>query len=178
MPGIFCWESCCRSDWAILGVVNRSQKDIDDKKDMKRAISDEQDFFNKHPAYRDISSRLGIGYLQSYLHKELSKHIFKLLPPLKQKFESEVFEINRNLERIHFPNETIDKEMIVSESHQQFSQYFKSALLGEGADIDLTKLSGGAKIGSIFNKTFANDINDMVYDEKANESQYIDCYSK
>ena len=148
-----------------IGVVNRSQEDINDKKDMKTALEKEEKFFNDHQSYRDIPT-LGISYLQQYLHKKLSKHIFRLLPPLKQKFEKELFEINRKLSKLQFPNQLVDKEIIVSECHQQFYRFMKSSLLGEGLDIDLSKLSGGAKINLLMNQTFAKQINKMVYNER------------
>lgn len=37
-----------------IGVVNRSQKDIDGKKDIKMAVEAERKFFLSHPAYRHM----------------------------------------------------------------------------------------------------------------------------
>ena len=148
-----------------IGVINRSQEDIKGNKDMKTALEKEEMFFKEHPAYKDIS-KIGINYLQQFLHKKLSQHIFRLLPPLKQKFEKEVFDINIKLAKLVFPNQLVDKEIIISECHQLFCQHLRSTLLGEGQDIDLSKLSGGAKISYIMNKSFAKKISKMVYNEK------------
>ncbi len=35
-----------------IGIVNRSQKDIDGKKDIKAAMAAERKFFLSHPGYR------------------------------------------------------------------------------------------------------------------------------
>ena len=35
-----------------IGVVNRSQRDIDGKKDIRAALASERKFFLSHPAYR------------------------------------------------------------------------------------------------------------------------------
>jgi len=35
-----------------IGVVNRSQKDIDGRKDIRTAMASERKFFLSHPAYR------------------------------------------------------------------------------------------------------------------------------
>ena len=35
-----------------IGIVNRSQKDIDGRKDIKAAMAAERKFFLSHPAYR------------------------------------------------------------------------------------------------------------------------------
>uniref|UniRef100_A0A672UXG2 dynamin GTPase n=1 Tax=Strigops habroptila TaxID=2489341 RepID=A0A672UXG2_STRHB len=42
-----------------IGVVNRSQKDIDGKKDIRAALAAERKFFLSHPAYRHMADRMG-----------------------------------------------------------------------------------------------------------------------
>jgi hypothetical protein len=52
-----------------VGVVNRSQKDIDGKKDIKAAMVAERKFFLSHPAYRHIADRMGTPHLQKVLNQ-------------------------------------------------------------------------------------------------------------
>jgi replication fork clamp-binding protein CrfC len=52
-----------------VGVVNRSQKDIDSNKDVKSAIQKEQDWFTNHPVYAPINATCGTKYLQEKLKK-------------------------------------------------------------------------------------------------------------
>lgn len=52
-----------------VGVVNRSQKDIDGKKDIKAAMLAERKFFLSHPAYRHIADRMGTPHLQRVLNQ-------------------------------------------------------------------------------------------------------------
>lgn len=52
-----------------IGVVNRSQKDIDGKKDVKAALRAEQVFFRNHPAYKHMADRMGTLYLQRILNQ-------------------------------------------------------------------------------------------------------------
>lgn len=52
-----------------IGVVNRSQKDIDGKKDINAAIAAERKFFLSHPAYRHLADRMGTPYLQKVLNQ-------------------------------------------------------------------------------------------------------------
>jgi hypothetical protein len=40
-----------------VGVVNRSQQDINNKKDIRKSVEDEHTFFSNHPAYRSIASK-------------------------------------------------------------------------------------------------------------------------
>lgn len=52
-----------------IGVVNRSQKDIQGNKDIKQAIAAERKFFLSHGAYRHMADRLGTPYLQRVLNQ-------------------------------------------------------------------------------------------------------------
>jgi hypothetical protein len=47
-----------------VGVVNRSQKDIDGNKDIKAALAAEKKFFETHPKYRSLASKMGTPFLQ------------------------------------------------------------------------------------------------------------------
>jgi dynamin 1/3 len=68
----------------FVGVVNRSQKDIDGKRDIRSALSKEKKFFENHPSYKHVANRLGIPYLQKVLNKQLTEHIHKILPVLRK----------------------------------------------------------------------------------------------
>lgn len=52
-----------------IGVVNRSQKDIDGRKDIKAALASERKFFLSHPGYRHLADRMGTPYLQKMLNQ-------------------------------------------------------------------------------------------------------------
>jgi dynamin 1-like protein len=53
----------------FIGVVNRSQQDINVSKDMKEAREAEADFFRNHPAYRNIAHKNGTKYLAKSLNQ-------------------------------------------------------------------------------------------------------------
>uniref|UniRef100_A0A4W5PHF8 dynamin GTPase n=1 Tax=Hucho hucho TaxID=62062 RepID=A0A4W5PHF8_9TELE len=55
-----------------IGVVNRSQKDIDGKKDIKMAMAAERKFFLTHPAYRHMAEKMGTPCLQKVLNQPRS----------------------------------------------------------------------------------------------------------
>lgn len=55
-----------------IGVVNRSQKDIDGKKDIRAALAAERKFFLSHPAYRHMAERMGTPHLQKSLNQVCS----------------------------------------------------------------------------------------------------------
>lgn len=52
-----------------IGVVNRSQKDIDGRKDINAAMTAERKFFLSHPSYRHLADRMGTPYLQKILNQ-------------------------------------------------------------------------------------------------------------
>ena len=52
-----------------MGVVNRSQRDIDGKKDIRAALAAERKFFLSHSSYRHMADKLGTPYLQKTLNQ-------------------------------------------------------------------------------------------------------------
>ena len=50
-------------------MVNRSQKDIEGKKDIRAALAAERKFFLSHPAYRHMADRMGTPHLQKSLNQ-------------------------------------------------------------------------------------------------------------
>lgn len=59
-------------------MVNRSQKDIDGRKDINAAMAAERKFFLSHPSYRHLADRMGTPYLQKILNQVCSRAIKKL----------------------------------------------------------------------------------------------------
>jgi dynamin 1-like protein len=53
----------------FIGVVNRSQQDINTSKDMRAAHADEAEFFRSHPAYRNVAHKNGTAYLAKTLNQ-------------------------------------------------------------------------------------------------------------
>lgn len=52
-----------------VGIVNRSQKDIEGRKDIKAALEAERRFFLGHPSYRHMAEKMGTSYLQKVLNQ-------------------------------------------------------------------------------------------------------------
>jgi len=53
----------------FIGVVNRSQQDINTEKSMSDAIGSETEFFRNHSAYRNIAHKNGTRYLAKTLNQ-------------------------------------------------------------------------------------------------------------
>lgn len=83
-----------------VGVVNRSQSDIEGRKRIQDAQKAEAGFFENHLSYRSISSRLGTPYLQLVLTQQLSEHIRKHLPALQDKLEKQKVSLKEEVKRM------------------------------------------------------------------------------
>lgn len=80
-----------------IGVVNRSQKDIDGRKDIRAALAAERQFFLSHPSYRHMADRLGTPYLQKTLNQQLTNHIRETLPALRNKLQSRLLALEKDV---------------------------------------------------------------------------------
>lgn len=86
-----------------VGVVNRSQKDIEGRKDITLALKAERDFFLGHNSYRHLADRLGTPYLQRVLNQQLTNHIRDTLPGLRDKLQKQMLALEKDVEQYkHF----------------------------------------------------------------------------
>uniref|UniRef100_UPI0037E96168 dynamin-1a isoform X1 n=1 Tax=Semicossyphus pulcher TaxID=241346 RepID=UPI0037E96168 len=151
-----------------IGVVNRSQKDIDGRKDINAAMGAERKFFLSHPAYRHLADRMGTPYLQKVLNQQLTNHIRDTLPGLRAKLQSQLLSIEKEVEEYkNFrPDDPSRKTKALLQMVQQFSVDFEKCIEGSGDQIDTAELSGGAKINRIFHERFPFELVKMEFDEK------------
>ncbi|KAM9734654.1 dynamin-1a isoform 7-T7 [Menidia menidia] len=151
-----------------VGVVNRSQKDIDGKKDINAAMAAERKFFLSHPAYRHLADRMGTPYLQKILNQQLTNHIRDTLPALRAKLQSQLLSIEKEVEEYkNFrPDDPSRKTKALLQMVQQFSVDFEKCIEGSGDQIDTAELSGGARINRIFHERFPFELVKMEFDEK------------
>lgn len=69
----------CALSPGYIGVVNRSQKDIDGRKDIRAALAAERKFFLSHPGYRHMAERMGTPHLQKQLNQVREYSTFTFL---------------------------------------------------------------------------------------------------
>uniref|UniRef100_A0A8C6WJD1 Interferon-induced GTP-binding protein Mx n=1 Tax=Neogobius melanostomus TaxID=47308 RepID=A0A8C6WJD1_9GOBI len=147
-----------------IGVVNRSQKDIDGKKDINAAMAAERKFFLSHPGYRHLADRMGTPYLQKVLNQQLTNHIRDTLPDFRAKLQSQLLSIEKEVEE--YKNFRPDDPSRKLRMVQQFSVDFDKCIEGSGDQIDTAELSGGARINRIFHERFPFELVKMEFDEK------------
>uniref|UniRef100_H2YZS3 dynamin GTPase n=1 Tax=Ciona savignyi TaxID=51511 RepID=H2YZS3_CIOSA len=123
-----------------VGVVNRSQKDIDGNKDIKAALAAERRFFLSHPSYRHMAEKLGTPYLQKILNQDIG---------------------------LYRPHHWLPYTVYISlRMIQGFNNSFEKLIEGTGASIDTLELSGGAKINRIFHERFPYELVKREFDEQ------------
>ncbi|TFK34028.1 Dynamin central region-domain-containing protein [Crucibulum laeve] len=143
----------------FIGVVNRSQQDINAEKCMKDALDSETEFFRNHPSYRNIAHKNGTKYLAKTLNQVLLNHIRDKLPDMKARLNTLMGQAQQELNS--FGDSAIfgDKNQqgaLILRLMTQFARDFVSSIDGTKVDISTKELSGGARIYYIFNDIFGH----------------------
>ncbi|XP_053179125.1 dynamin 3a [Scomber japonicus] len=150
-----------------IGVVNRSQKDIDGKKDIKAALLAEEKFFLSHPAYRHMAASMGTPYLQKILNQQLTNHIRDTLPAFRTRLQNQLLAVNKEAEEYkqYNPDDPASRTKTLLQSVQRLAVDFEKLIEGSGDKIDTINLSGGAKINQIFHERFPYELVKIESDE-------------
>ncbi|KAG9224241.1 hypothetical protein CCMSSC00406_0004740 [Pleurotus cornucopiae] len=143
----------------FIGVVNRSQQDINLSKSMGDARETETEFFKNHPAYRNIAHKNGTQYLAKTLNQVLMNHIRDKLPDMKARLNTLMGQAQQELNS--FGDSAIfgDKNQqggLILRLMTQFARDYVSSIEGTNVDISTKELSGGARIYYIFNDVFGH----------------------
>nr|XP_014425573.1 dynamin-2 isoform X3 [Pelodiscus sinensis] len=148
-----------------IGVVNRSQKDIEGKKDIRAALAAERKFFLSHPAYRHMADRMGTPHLQKVLNQQLTNHIRETLPSLRSKLQSQLLSLEKEVEE--YKNFRPDDPTRKTKALLQVAGLVPPKRIeGSGDQVDTLELSGGARINRIFHERFPFELVKMEFDEK------------
>ena len=150
-----------------VGVINRSQKDIDGRKDIRAAIASERKYFSSHQAYRSMIDRIGTPYLQKVLNEQLTRHIKEKLPSLKDQLQKQYSSLDKEVQE--FNKFGLDdpsmKTKAMLQGIRQLVDDFDGKIEGTG-DVDTSELSKGVRINRIFTERFPYEIFMMEIDEK------------
>jgi len=147
-----------------VGVVNRSQKDINGNTDIFSAVKKEKEFFSNHHAYKHIAHKCGVNFLQKTLSKELSNHIRSVLPDIKSNLQSKIDEIESSVKlyKQMENNGTEFRKELMLRFIQKLADQFIVQIEGVGAGVQQSKLCYGAIINSIFKSTFRKSIGKVL----------------
>ncbi|XP_041111396.1 dynamin-1-like protein isoform X4 [Polyodon spathula] len=138
----------------IIGVVNRSQLDINNKKVVAEAIRDEYAFLQKK--YPSLANRNGTKYLARTLNRLLMHHIRDCLPELKTRINVLAAQYQSLLNSYGEPVE--DKSATLLQLITKFASEYCHTIEGTAKYIETSELCGGARICYIFHETFGRTL--------------------
>ncbi|KJZ68100.1 Vacuolar protein sorting-associated protein 1 [Hirsutella minnesotensis 3608] len=138
-------------------VVNRGQRDIDNKKAINAALDAEKAFFENHKAYRNKSSYCGTPYLARKLNLILMMHIKQTLPDIKARISSSLQKYSSELESLG-PSMLGNSANIVLNIITEFTNEWRTVLDGNNTELSSSELSGGARISFVFHELYSNGV--------------------
>ncbi|XP_067884511.1 dynamin-1-like protein isoform X1 [Heterodontus francisci] len=138
----------------IIGVVNRSQHDINVNKTIADAIQDEQSFLQKK--YPSLANRNGTRYLSKTLNRLLMHHIRDCLPELKTRVNVLSAQYQAMLNSYGHPIE--DHNATLLQIITKFATEYCNTIEGTAKNIETSELCGGARICYIFHETFGRTL--------------------
>ncbi|XP_056138646.1 dynamin-1-like protein [Lampris incognitus] len=138
----------------LIGVVNRSQLDINTRKSVEDAIRDEYAFLQKK--YPSLASRNGTKYLAKTLNRLLMHHIRDCLPELKTRINVLAAQYQSLLSSYGEPVE--DKSATLLQLITKFAAEYCNTIEGTAKYIETAELCGGARICYIFHETFGRTL--------------------
>ncbi|CAG5112235.1 Oidioi.mRNA.OKI2018_I69.chr2.g6474.t1.cds [Oikopleura dioica] len=152
-----------------VGVVNRSQRDIETRRNIQDAIQAERKFFLSHPRYRHMESRMGTPYLQKVLNQQLTNHIRESLPKVRSRLAKQMTDIEKEVKdfKDFKPDDPGRQTRTMLGLINQFMNVFGETIEGHsGVTVSVDELSIGARINRIFHDRLPIKLAERTIDEK------------
>ncbi|KAK9942448.1 hypothetical protein M0R45_008114 [Rubus argutus] len=145
-----------------VGVVNRSQEDINKNSSIAAALAYEEKFFRDNPVYSSLSDRCGIPQLARKLNQILEQHISIVLPGLKAELNSQMHAIHAELETYGTVMESkTDLGATLLNILSKYVEAFTAMLDGNNPEMLTKELSGGSRILYIFQSIFVKSLEEV-----------------
>ncbi|OIV94006.1 hypothetical protein TanjilG_07554 [Lupinus angustifolius] len=143
-----------------IGVVNRSQQDINKNVDMIAARRREREYFASTPEYRHLAHRMGSEHLAKMLSKHLETVIKSKIPGIQSLISKTIAELESELTRLGKPVATDagGKLYAIMEICRTFDQIFKEHLDGIRP--------GGDKIYNVFDNQLPAALKRLQFDKQ------------
>eukprot|EP01065_Artemidia_motanka_P052375 TRINITY_DN9448_c0_g1_i1.p1 TRINITY_DN9448_c0_g1~~TRINITY_DN9448_c0_g1_i1.p1 ORF type:complete len:698 (+),score=261.76 TRINITY_DN9448_c0_g1_i1:69-2096(+) len=139
----------------FIGIVNRSQADIDARVPIEESLKKEERFFRDHPAYTKVADSQGTGYLVNLLNKTLLLHIKDALPILKSKIQDLLDQTEKMLESFGDVGESQSPDSKLLHLLAEYAKSVEQSLEGSAPEVmRSSELVGGARINHLFNFGF------------------------
>mmetsp|Transcript_10305 Transcript_10305/g.23506 ORF Transcript_10305/g.23506 Transcript_10305/m.23506 type:complete len:760 (+) Transcript_10305:14-2293(+) len=138
-----------------VGVINRSQADIDRNKSLADSLESERKFLQQHREYVSLASRMGTPYLSRMLNRILEDHIKQVLPSITKRVKDSLRVASTELADIGDVVST-DREQraVVLKSITSFMSAYEDAMEGRGNAVMDSALVGAARLRELFTGEF------------------------
>ncbi|KAH6756585.1 dynamin-like protein [Perilla frutescens var. hirtella] len=142
-----------------IGVVNRSQADINKNVDMIAARRREREYFSETPEYKNLAQRMGSEHLGKVLSKHLEAVIKSRIPSLQSLINKTIIDLETELSRLGKPIATDagGKLYMIMEICRVFDGIFKEHLDGVRP--------GGDKIYNVFDNQLPAALKRLQFDK-------------
>ncbi|CAG9332333.1 unnamed protein product [Blepharisma stoltei] len=145
-----------------VGIICRSQEDINNGMPMDIHSQLEDRFFKESPIYGRISDRLGVRYLRTRLNKLLMDHINNTIPEVKKNIMDLLQAVESELESYgQIINEKEEKSAFLLTIIQKVVKSYQDNIAGKNLKNVTEELLGGARINYIFHSIFKNMISSI-----------------
>jgi dynamin 1-like protein len=144
----------------FIGVVNRSQQDIQESKPLEDALQSERAFFLSHAVYRNIAHRCGTAFLAKSLNQTLMAHIRDRLPDIKARLNTLMGQTEQELASYGI-DAFYGKENrgpLILQLMTKFASSFIASIEGTSSEISTKELCGGARIYHIYHDVFGQSL--------------------
>ncbi|XP_019418793.1 PREDICTED: dynamin-related protein 3A-like isoform X2 [Lupinus angustifolius] len=145
-----------------VGVVNRSQEDIQMNRSIKDALIAEEKFFRSRPVYNSLADSCGVPQLAKRLNQILAQHIKSVLPGLRARISTSLVAVAK--EHASYGEITESKAgqgALLLNILSKYSEAFSSMVEGKNEEMSTSELSGGARIHYIFQSIFVRSLEEV-----------------
>lgn len=145
--------------YGYVPVINRGQRDIETKKQIKDALEFEAKFFEEHASYSAKAKYCGTPFLAKKLNMILMHHIKSTLPDIKNRIHSTLAKYQAELAQLGEDTSLLGSPSnIVLNIITEFANEYRTILDGNSQDLSTNELSGGARISFVFHELYSNGI--------------------
>ncbi|CAI9279056.1 unnamed protein product [Lactuca saligna] len=143
-----------------IGVVNRSQADINKNIDMIAARRKEREYFFNSPEYSHLANRMGSEHLGKVLSRHLESLIKSRIPGLQSLINKTILDLETELNRLGNPiaADSGGKLYMIMEICRAFDQTFKEHLDGIRP--------GGEKVYGVFENQLPSALKRLQFDKQ------------
>eukprot|EP00092_Neocalanus_flemingeri_P026987 GFUD01029268.1.p1 GENE.GFUD01029268.1~~GFUD01029268.1.p1 ORF type:complete len:718 (-),score=188.67 GFUD01029268.1:332-2485(-) len=135
-----------------VGVVNRSQDEIDRNVDIERSKDNEQKVIES-PDFSKIRTKLGIDYLRRFITMILAAKMKKMMPSLKQESLEELQSIKEQLvENGHASNDNVDYDDLIAQLVEKTIDKIRINLHGLDTKVNTETIGTGANMNEKIKK--------------------------